>query len=164
MSINDTVENKYWRVQLKRVARVQKQHCNNDGFKTFIATLTDWYISTFSTTSTLRLPVYILSVVDAYQKAYGTEKNVMLMLIQSVLMYCRKFKWSCWRSEVKWRVMKLFLNYNDWSYGSEKDRWTRELWIGMRDRTMRGKMKVLIIVDNIFNYNIWYNYYYYYMT
>ena len=44
------------------------------------------YISTFSTTSTLRLPVYILSAVDAYQKAYGTAKRVMLML-QSVLMY-----------------------------------------------------------------------------
>ena len=36
------------------------------------------YISTFSTTSTLRLPVYIMSVVDAYQKAYGTVKRVML--------------------------------------------------------------------------------------
>ena len=35
----------------------------------------------------MRLPVYILSVVDANQKAYGTAKNVMLMLIQSVLMY-----------------------------------------------------------------------------
>ena len=37
------------------------------------------YISTFSTTSTLRLPVYILSAVDAYQKAYGTGKNVMMV-------------------------------------------------------------------------------------
>jgi hypothetical protein len=50
------------------------------GFKTFIATLTDWYISTFSTTSTLRLPVYILSAVDAYQKAYGTAKRVMMVV------------------------------------------------------------------------------------
>jgi hypothetical protein len=39
----------------------------------------DGTISTFSTTSTLRLPVYILSAVDAYQKAYGTAKRVMLM-------------------------------------------------------------------------------------
>ena len=47
---------------------------------------------TSSATSTLRLPLYILSAVSAYQKAYGTGKNVMLL--QSVLMYCVKFKWS----------------------------------------------------------------------
>ena len=45
------------------------------------------YISTSSTTSTLRLPLYILSVVDAYQKAYGTGKRVMVMM---VIMYCEK--------------------------------------------------------------------------
>ena len=39
------------------------------------------YISTSSTTSTLRLPLYILSVVDAYQKAYGTGKRVMVMVM-----------------------------------------------------------------------------------
>ena len=33
------------------------------------------YISTSSTTSTLRLPLYILSAVSAYQKAYGTGKK-----------------------------------------------------------------------------------------
>ena len=45
------------------------------------------YISTSSTTSTLRLPLYILSVVSAYQKAHGTGKRVRM-----VLMYCEKFK------------------------------------------------------------------------
>ena len=39
------------------------------------------YISTSSTTSTLRLPLYIFSVVDAYQKAYGTGKRVMVMVM-----------------------------------------------------------------------------------
>ena len=52
-----------------------------------IATIAGWFL--YTTTSTLRLPLYILSAVDAYQKAYGTGKNVMLML-QSVLMYCVK--------------------------------------------------------------------------
>jgi hypothetical protein len=30
---------------------------------------------------TLRLPLYILSAVDAYQKAYGTGKRVMMMMV-----------------------------------------------------------------------------------
>ena len=42
------------------------------------------YISTSSTTSTLRLPLYILSAVDAYQKACGTGKNVMVMMVMMV--------------------------------------------------------------------------------
>jgi hypothetical protein len=40
----------------------------------------------------LRLPLYILSAVDAYQKGTDTGKNVMLIImlimLQSVLMYC----------------------------------------------------------------------------
>jgi hypothetical protein len=45
----------------------------------------------------LRLPLYILSAVDAYQKANGTGKNVLIIIIiiiiiiimlQSVLTVC----------------------------------------------------------------------------
>jgi hypothetical protein len=39
------------------------------------------YISTSSTTNTLRLPLYILSEVDPYQKAYGTGKRVMMVMV-----------------------------------------------------------------------------------
>jgi hypothetical protein len=38
-------------------------------------------ISSSSTTSTLRLPLYILSEVDAYQKAYGTGKRVIVVMV-----------------------------------------------------------------------------------
>ena len=44
-----------------------------------------FYISTSSTTSTLRLPLYILSAVSAYQKAYGTGKNVMVMMVMMMV-------------------------------------------------------------------------------
>jgi hypothetical protein len=33
----------------------------------------------------LRLPLYILSAVDAYQKAYGTGKRVMMMVMVMVV-------------------------------------------------------------------------------
>ena len=58
---------------------------NHQQFSTYLkiksATVVNSYISTSSTTSTLRLPLYILSAVDAYQKAYGTGKNVMMMVM-----------------------------------------------------------------------------------
>jgi hypothetical protein len=34
----------------------------------------------------LRLPLYILSEVDAYQKAYGTGKNVMVVVMVMVVV------------------------------------------------------------------------------
>ncbi len=58
--------------------------------------------------------------------------------------------------------MKVLVDYNKFNctiyliiillYDTSES-WMK-LWIGMRDRTMRGKMKVLIIDDNIFNYNM----------
>jgi hypothetical protein len=33
----------------------------------------------------LRLPLYILSAIDAYQKAYGTGKNVMMVVVVVVV-------------------------------------------------------------------------------
>jgi hypothetical protein len=34
----------------------------------------------------LRLPLYILSAIDAYQKAYGTRKNVMMVVVVVVVV------------------------------------------------------------------------------
>ena len=48
------------------------------------------YLNTSSTTSTLRLPLYILSAVRAYQKRTDTGQRVMLiimLMLQGVLKY-----------------------------------------------------------------------------
>ena len=71
-------------IALKNSGKYQKLIEKTRFFMVYFRELTISYISTSSTTSTLRLPLYILSVVSAYQKAYGTGKRVMMVMVVMV--------------------------------------------------------------------------------